>query len=449
MSDPVAVVLCAGRGSRMKSGRPKVLHKIAGLEIVNHVVKTLEAVNVGKIVLVVSEDNEKGIKAVIPKNVKTIIQTEINGTANATRVGLGALDGNDAAVLVTYCDVPLVREVTYRKMLETLEKTGDGLVVLAFHTKNTKNEYGRLVLGANGALAGITEYKDAPDTLRNSSLCNGGIYAVKDRILLERLINFVKNNNITKEYYLTDIIKIAPSQNCRCGYVLVEEEEVQGINSQKELASAERIFQETRRNEFMARGVTLVDPSSVFFSHDTEIKKDVTIEPNVMFMNGVKIHEDVQIKSFSYLEGCEIRSGSIIGPFARIRPKSTIGKNSRIGNFCEVKESMIGEETKVSHLSYIGDAEIGENTNVGAGTITCNYDGYSKFKTKIGKNSFIGSNTTMVAPIEIGENTLTAAGSVITKGADSDSLIIARAEQKILTGGMTKYRAKHSGSLNP
>ncbi|MDR3079295.1 MAG: bifunctional UDP-N-acetylglucosamine diphosphorylase/glucosamine-1-phosphate N-acetyltransferase GlmU [Rickettsiales bacterium] len=446
MNNPVAVVLCAGRGSRMKSGRPKVLHRVAGLEIVAHVLGTLETVGVEKIVLVVSEDNREAIEAIIPENVKTAVQSVVDGTASATRVGLGALDGDtEGVVLVTYCDVPLVQGETYGRMLDALEKTGDALVLLAFNTGNRKNEYGRLVLGEDGRLGGIVEYRDASDSLRNSSLCNAGIYAVRGRKLLERLIGAVGNDNGAGEYYLTDIVEIAIRQNYPCSYVLVEEGEVQGINSRKELAAAERAFQDRMRGEFMARGVTLVDPASVFFSYDTVLGRDVTVEPNVIFARGVRVEEDVQIRAFSYLEGCEIESGSTIGPFARLRPGTSVGRNARIGNFCEIKGSTIGNGTKISHLSYIGDTEVGEDTNIGAGTITCNYDGYSKFKTRIGKNSFIGSNSVIVAPVEIGENSLTAAGSVVTESAGSNSLIIARAEQRVVAEGMLRYRAKRSG----
>ncbi|MDR2777399.1 MAG: bifunctional UDP-N-acetylglucosamine diphosphorylase/glucosamine-1-phosphate N-acetyltransferase GlmU [Rickettsiales bacterium] len=442
MNKSSAIVLCAGKGLRMRSGRSKVLHKIAGLEIVNHVLRTLEAASVDRIILVVSRDNERDIRNIVPANVEMVVQREIDGTASASRIGAEALGDYDGTVLVTYCDVPLVRGETYGKMLEALERTDDSLIVLGFHTKDTANAYGRLILGSSGKLEKIVEYRDATGLERGNSLCNAGIYALRSPELLKHLIRSVRNDNAAREYYLTDTIEIALEQKYGCSYVLAEEEEVMGVNSRVELARVERVFQDVRRKEFMTAGVTLVDPGSVFFSHDTEIENDVIVEPSVMFMNGVKVHSGVQIKSFSYLEGCEIESGSTIGPFARIRPKSILGKNSRVGNFCEIKESVVGDGVKISHLSYIGDAEVGENTNIGAGTITCNYDGYSKFRTNIGKNSLIGSNTIMVAPVEIGENSLTAAGSIITRSAEKNSLIVARPEQKILSEGMTRYRAK-------
>jgi bifunctional UDP-N-acetylglucosamine pyrophosphorylase/glucosamine-1-phosphate N-acetyltransferase len=227
---------------------------------------------------------------------------------------------------------------------------------------------------------------------------------------------------------------------------MAEENEVMGINSKKELATAEQIFQNSRRKEFIEKGVTLLDPGSVFFSYDSDIEADVLLESNIVIKNGVKIHSGATIKSFSYLEGCEIESGSMVGPFARVRPGSLLRKNSRVGNFCEIKKSIVGASVKISHLSYIGDTDVGDETNIGAGTITCNYDGYSKFKTKIGKNSFVGSNTIFIAPVEIGDNSLTAAGSVIVSSVRDNSLAIARAEQKTVPDGMIKYREKHEHS---
>ena len=260
--------------------------------------------------------------------------------------------------------------------------------------------------------------------------------------LIDNFINKIDNNNASGEYYLTDVVAIAKNENYKIGYAIAEENEVMGINSRDQLAEAEKLFQDKKRLEFMKNGVTLINPESVYFSYDTEIENDVIIEPNVVFMEGVKIHSNVEIKSFSYLEKCEIKTGAVVGPFARIRPETIIEKNAKIGNFCEIKKSTIGEGTKVNHLTYIGDTTVGKNTNIGAGTITCNYDGYSKFKTKIGNNCFIGSNTIMVAPIEIGDNALTGAGSIITKNVEEKSIAITRAEQKNIENAIDKYREK-------
>ncbi|GHU27860.1 bifunctional protein GlmU [Bacilli bacterium] len=442
MNSVSALVLGAGKGSRMKSSRSKVLHKIGGLEMIGHVVKNLNTLSTDEIILVVSEDNGEEIKNIMPTSIKAVIQIDRNGTAGAARVGVGTVENRDNFLLVTHGDVPFIEEATYEKMIDNLQNTGNSVVALGFHTRNVNNEYGRLIVNKKNELAKIIEYRDATDSQRKNTLCNAGTYAIRNSKLLEIFLDSIKNDNSAGEYYLTDIIEVAIGQGHKCGCVMADEREVIGINSRKDLSIAEQIFQNAKREEFMNKGVTLVDPSSVFFSHDTEIDSDVTIEPNVVFKNGVKIHSRAEIKSFSHLEGCEIGNGATIGPFARIRPASTLGENSRVGNFCEIKASNVGKGVKISHLSYLGDSEIGEGANIGAGTITCNYDGYSKFKTKIGKNCFIGSNTTMVAPIEIGENCLTAAGSVITKNVDSNSLTVARAEQRVIVDGMKRYREK-------
>jgi bifunctional UDP-N-acetylglucosamine pyrophosphorylase/glucosamine-1-phosphate N-acetyltransferase len=433
----------------MKSDKSKVLQKVAGLEMVCHIAKNMRAANVGRIMLVVSAANRESIEAVvIPKNIETTLQTNIAGTASATKVGLDGLGTQRGHILVTCGDTPLVRRETYEKMISLLDNTDSSIVILGFHTDDVTNQYGRLILGDDGRLKKITEYREATDAQKNNSLCNAGVYAIKNSELLNQFIRSVKNNNSASEYYLTDIIEIAVAQNYECSFILVEEREALGVNTRKNLAAAENSFQSMKREEIMAGGVTLTDPSLVFFSHDTEIGADVIIEPNVMFMGGVKVHNNVHIKSFSYLEGCELENGATVGPFARIRPGSILGKNSRIGNFCEINRSVVGEGVKIGHLSYLGDADVGENTNIGAGTITCNYDGYSKSKTKIGKNSFIGSNTTMIAPLEIGENSLTAAGSVVTRSSGKNSLIIARAEQRVIDDGMTRYRTRHGKSTD-
>ena len=268
------------------------------------------------------------------------------------------------------------------------------------------------------------------------------IYVIKNAELLKNLLERIDNKNASGEYYLTDIIKIAYEQKLKCVYDIAMENEVMGVNSRNELAVAEKIFQDKKRQEFMLSGVTLQEPSTVYFSYDTIIENDVTIEPNVFFANGVKIKSGTVIKSFSYLEDCEINNNVTIGPFARIRPGTVLKNNCKVGNFCEIKKSTIGNGTKINHLSYIGDTEIGDNTNIGAGTITCNYNGYTKSKTKIGNNSFIGSNTIIIAPINIGNNTMTAAGSVITNDVIDGAIAISRSEQKNLDQGMIRYRKK-------
>ncbi|MDR2077903.1 MAG: bifunctional UDP-N-acetylglucosamine diphosphorylase/glucosamine-1-phosphate N-acetyltransferase GlmU [Rickettsiales bacterium] len=443
MKKLTAVVLCAGKGLRMSSKKSKILHKLGGLEIINHIVNTLRSIDAEEIVLVASKDNKMELENISAgKNIEMAIQTDLSGTCSATRVGLEVLKNKDSTVLLTCGDVPFIKKETLGKMLDYITNTDNSLVVLGFNTKNMNNRYGKLVLNKKNELEKIIEYKDADSLQRNSTLCNAGIYMAKNSKLLEQFLGLVKNNNAAGEYYLTDIVELMAKNGLKCGYIVADENEVVGINSRKELSLAERIFQDFRREEFMNRGVTLIDPATTFFSYDTEIDNDVTIEPNVMLMTGVRIHSGVTIKSFSYLEGCEIESDVTVGPFARLRPGSILGKNSKVGNFCEIKNSRIGSNSKVSHLSYVGDSDVGENTNVGAGTVTCNYDGYSKFRTKIGENSFIGSNTILIAPVEVGENSLTAAGSVITKNVPANSIAAARAEQKNIPEGMLSYRKK-------
>ncbi|MDR2778627.1 MAG: bifunctional UDP-N-acetylglucosamine diphosphorylase/glucosamine-1-phosphate N-acetyltransferase GlmU [Rickettsiales bacterium] len=442
MSNLTAIVLCAGKSLRMMSSKSKILHRIGDLEIINHVVNTLKSVNSDEIILVVSPDNRAAVENISAKDIKMAVQTDISGTCSATKIGLGALENMDDAVLVTYGDVPFIKKGTYEKMINYIANSNYSIVTLGFHTKNIENRYGRLVLNKKNKLEKIIEYRDADNLQRKSTLCNAGVYIARNPGILSQLLDLVKNNNAAREYYLTDIVELAATNSLECGCIITDENEVVGVNSRKELSSAEQIFQDSKREEFMAKGVTLVDPKSTFFSYDTEIASDVIIEPNVIFMTGVKIDRGATIKSFSYLEGCEVGSGVTVGPFARLRPGSILEKNSKIGNFCEIKKSRIGSNTKISHLSYIGDSDIGADTNVGAGTITCNYDGYSKFEIKVGDNSFIGSNTILVAPVEIGENSLIAAGSVITEDVLANSLAIARAEQKIIPNGMLKYRKK-------
>lgn len=431
------VILSAGKGTRMKSNVSKPLHKIGNLEMINHVVNTAKKLNPNEIIIVVSEENQEEIRKNIDNNIKLIVQKDRNGTGGATKLASTLLNKNNDKVLVMCGDTPLIDYKTYENMVNN----NADVVILGFNTADIKNRYGRLMLDKNGELERITEFKDATEDERNNSLCNAGMMVIKSSLIYD-FLEKIDNKNASDEYYLTDVVGIARNAGYKIAYSLAEEEEVMGVNSRNQLAMAEKIFQQKKRREFMENGVTLIDPESVYFSYDTEIENDVVIEPNVIFLTGVKVHSNVEIKAFSYLEACDIKSGAIIGPFARIRPDSIIEENAKIGNFCEIKKSKIGKGSKVNHLTYIGDTEIGENTNIGAGTITCNYDGYSKFKTKIGDNCFIGSNTIIVAPTTIGDNSLTGAGSIITKDVNKNAIAITRAEQRNLENAMERYRAK-------
>lgn len=434
------VILSAGMGTRMKSKLSKPLHKIGNLEMVNHVIRTSQYLQAQETVVVVSTDNKEQIEQNIDNSIKTTIQYDRNGTGGATKVGFEAVENKENTILVMFGDVPLIKVDTYKNLLSKI-KNNVVISVLGFNTNDITNKYGRLVLDTNNKLNKIVEFKDANEKEKQNPLCNAGIMAINGKYL-GKFLNELNNNNASGEYYLTDIVEIAKKYNFEIDYSMAEEDEVMGVNSREQLAIAEKIFQDNKRKEFMLKGITLIDPETTYFSYDTEIENDVIIEPNVVFLPKVKVHSNVEIKAFSYLEDCEIKSGAIIGPFARIRPATTIEENAKVGNFCEIKKSTIGKGTKVSHLTYIGDTTIGENTNVGAGTITCNYDGYSKFKTNIGSNCFIGSNTIMVAPVNIGDDALTGAGSIITKNVESKSIAVTRAEQKNIENAIDKYREK-------
>ena len=438
MSNLSIIIIGAGKGTRMKSNMSKLLHKVGNLEMINHVIATAKQLDPQEICVVCSEENINEIKKNITDDIKTTIQYDRLGTAHATNTGYTALSHKDNNILIMYGDGPLITVETYQKLIDTLNNSNASIVDLGFNTANIENKYGRLITN-NDDLEKIVEYKDASEDIRNITLCNAGILAVRGG-LIENLLKQVKNDNASKEYYLTDIIDLAKKDGGVCKYIIATEDEVMGINSRYELSIAEKIFQDKKRKEFMLKGVTMIDPSSVYFSYDTEIENDVVIEPNVVFLPKVKIASNVVIHSFSYLEDCVIESGVSVGPFARIRPKTTLKENAHIGNFVEIKKSTIGEGTKIGHLTYIGDTTIGKNTNIGAGCITCNYDGFSKHPTTIGNNCFIGSNTVMVAPINLEDGCLTGAGSIITKDVKTDDIAIARADQKNLEKKAISYR---------
>jgi bifunctional UDP-N-acetylglucosamine pyrophosphorylase/glucosamine-1-phosphate N-acetyltransferase len=399
-----------------------------------------------ELILVLSNENAEKVKSAVGNDISIAIQKERLGTADATKAGYENIKNKKNNILIVFGDTPLVKLETYQQMAKILETTDNAIVILGFDKENTNNKYGRLIV-ENGKLMKIVEYKNANEDERKTKLCNSGIVAVKGEYL-DNLLKEVNNNNVAKEYYLTDIIEIARGNGLECTYIKGEESETLGINSREELAAAEKVFQNNKRKEFMQNGVTLLDPDSVYFSYDTEIGRDVTIEQNVVFLEGVKLKDNTTVKAFSYLEGCTLEEGVSVGPFARIRTGTTLEKNSKIGNFVEIKKSTIGENVKIGHLTYIGDTEIGKNTNIGCGTITCNYDGYNKFKTKIGEDNFIGSNTVFIAPVETGNNCLTGAGSVITKNVEANSIAVSRSEQKNIEDGMIRYRNKKESKNN-
>lgn len=423
-SETAIIILAAGKGTRMKSAMPKVLHKVCGKPMINHVIDTAKALSPKKIVTVLSRDTQV-IEDSIKDSSLCVLQKQQLGTGDAVKPALSQLTSFKGNIVILYADTPLIEVTTLNKMIKKLDKSG--AVVLGFRPDDPA-EYGRLEINNSNNLERIVEFKDASPEQRKNNLCNSGVIAIKSDVI-QKLIGKITNENANGEYYLTDLIELAKNDGNICSYIEGEEDEVLGVNNRVQLSEAENIFQNRLREKAMLGGATLIDPSSVYFYHDTKVGKDVLIHPNVTFGEGVSVADNVEIKSFSHIEGAKISSGAAIGPFARLRPGTDVGQDARIGNFVEVKKSQIGKGVKIGHLSYIGDSEIGSETNIGAGTITCNYDGVNKFKTKLGKNVFVGSNSALVAPINIGDNSFIGAGSTITKDVGKNSLAVARGRQ--------------------
>jgi len=416
------IILAAGMGTRMKSNLPKVLHKIAGKPMINHVIDTAEKLSPEKTVLVVGEEfpNKEN-------NTNIVIQKDRLGTAHAVLQAKKHLQNFDGKILVLYGDTPLITSETLQKMIDT----NADVTVLGFNPDNPFG-YGRLVV-QNNKLEKIVEEKEANTDEQKIIFCNSGVIAIEGKHLFNLLAE-VNNNNAKGEYYLTDIVEIANSKGLTCKAVEGNEDEVLGVNSRVQLAEAENILQQKLRIQAMENGTTLIAPETVFLQTDTKLGKDTIIHPFVVFGEGVTIKDGVEIKSHSNLEKCIIRNGATIGPFARIRPDTDIGENAKIGNFVEIKKSNIDAGAKISHLSYIGDATVGKNANIGAGTITCNYNGKNKFKTEIGCGAFIGSNTALVAPVKVGDYAFIGAGSTINKDVSEKALATSRTKQKEIKG---------------
>jgi len=432
-----AILLAAGQGTRMKSAKPKVMHALAGRPMILHLLDMVRSLDAAQSVVVVGPGMEEIGSAV---GVPTVLQQDRLGTAHAVAQARPVLGDFDGTVLVLYGDTPLITLATIQAMLERRSQAPHpAVVVLGFRPKHG-GEYGRLVFGANG-LQAIVEYKDATPEQRAIPLCNSGVMAIDGKHLFT-LIDKIGNDNAKGEYYLTDIVKLAVSQGLTASYVEAEEEELLGVNSRAELAEAEALVQRRLRAKAMASGVTLIDPSSITLNWDTKLGQDVTIGPNVVFGAGVEVADNVEIRPFCHLEGVKIASGALIGPFARLRPGAEIGRNAHIGNFVEVKNGVIEAGAKVNHLAYIGDARVGAGANIGAGTITCNYDGFGKYKTDIGAGAFIGSNSSLVAPVKIADGAIVGAGSVITKDVAENALAVARGHQMELPGWAETFRDK-------
>ena len=440
---PVAVIiLAAGKGTRMKSDKHKVLHPVGGLPMVGHVLKSAQALGASRSVLVVGSLKEQ-VEAAFGDQAAIALQEPQLGTAHAVQAAESQLKDFTGDILILYGDVPLIQPETLRAMLERLNTPVNGVepacVVLAFRP-NDPAAYGRIVTDGDGVIRTMVEFKDASPEQRAINLCNSGVMAVKSEQLWS-LLSRVDNNNAAGEYYLPDVVMLAGKDGLPSVVVETGEDEVAGVNSRVELAAVEAVFQNRRRREFMVEGVTLIAPETVYFSHDTEIGRDVVIEPHVVFGPKVKVESGANIRAFSHLEGATVASGCEVGPYARLRPGAVLKAKAKVGNFVEVKKSVLEAGAKVNHLTYIGDASVGERANVGAGTITCNYDGYFKYQTRIGAGAFIGSNSSLVAPVTIGDGAIVGAGSVVTKDVSADALAVARGNQAEKQGWAARFRA--------
>ncbi|MBC8036520.1 MAG: bifunctional UDP-N-acetylglucosamine diphosphorylase/glucosamine-1-phosphate N-acetyltransferase GlmU [Rhizobiales bacterium] len=439
MTDVAIIVLAAGKGTRMKSALPKVLHQAAGRSLLAHVLHAVKALVPTKTVVVAGPGMapvEAEAKAVIP-GAAIVIQQERLGTANAVAQAKPELTEFNGTVLVLYADAPLIQPDTVKTLAATVSAKNP-MAVLGFEAANPEG-YGRLLRNTAGAVTAIREELDASPQERSTTLCNSGIMAIASKMLWS-LIPRIGKANAKKEYYLTDLVGLAVAEGAEVGLTTCPECEVLGVNDRVQLAAIEAGLQARLRRQHMLNGVTLTAPETVFFCVDTVIGQDVTIGPHVIFGPGVTVSDNAEILAFSHIEGASIGAGARIGPYARLRPGAQIGAHAHIGNFVEVKKAMIGQGAKANHLSYIGDANVGANTNIGAGTITCNYDGYDKHLTEIGENVFVGSNTAFIAPVKVNDGANIAAGSVITKDVPADALAISRAELHIHDGWAAKYR---------
>ncbi|MDI3306687.1 MAG: bifunctional UDP-N-acetylglucosamine diphosphorylase/glucosamine-1-phosphate N-acetyltransferase GlmU [Acetobacteraceae bacterium] len=417
-----AIILAAGLGTRMRSALPKALHPIAGRPMLNHLIAACEQV-FDRIVVVVGPDMPALEHAAAPH--ATVVQRERLGTGHAALQAAPLLEGFEGDAAVLYADNPLISVPTLRVLLA--RRAEAGLALLAMRPADP-GHYGRVVRDAAGDVARIVEWADASEAERAIPLCNAGVVCAPATDLF-RWLREVRNDNAKGEYYLTDIVALARAEGCRVVAEEAPEAELRGINSRAELAEAEASAQAALRAAAMQGGATLIAPETVFLSWDTRLGQDVTIGPNVVFGPGVVVEDGAEIRAFSHLEGCVVRSGAVIGPFARLRPGTEVGRGAHVGNFVELKAASLGDGAKANHLTYLGDAAIGAGANIGAGTITCNYDGIHKHRTEIGAGAFIGSDTALVAPVRVGARALVAAGSVVTENVPEDALAIARGRQ--------------------
>ncbi|MFN3075497.1 MAG: bifunctional UDP-N-acetylglucosamine diphosphorylase/glucosamine-1-phosphate N-acetyltransferase GlmU [Alphaproteobacteria bacterium] len=437
-----AVILAAGMGTRMKSRLPKVLHPIAGRPMLHHLLDTVKEVGFDRVVVVAGPEMPAVVEAVKPH--ACVIQKERLGTGHAVAQAREALADFDGDVMVLYGDTPLMTAETMERILAARRQDPEPAVVVLGFRPRDPGAYGRLVTegdGETGALEAVVEFKEATPAQRRIGLCNSGVLAAERRRLFA-LLERVGNDNAKGEYYLTDVVALARADGSPCRFVSAEEAECLGVNSRQDLAMAESIAQDRLRRAAMEAGATLIDPSTVHFSYDTRLGQDVVVHPFVVFGPGVTVADGVTIKGFCHFEETTVARGAIVGPYARLRPGAEIGEEAHVGNFVEVKKATVEAGAKVNHLSYIGDGRVGAGANIGAGTIFCNYDGFTKAFTDIGAGAFIGSNSALVAPVTIGAGAAVGAGSVITRDVSADALAVARGTQMEMSGWAAIHRAK-------
>ena len=424
------IVLAAGEGTRMRSELPKVLHEVAGAPLISHALAAGEALAPQRTVVVAGHGADLvrlAVQAEAP-GADVVIQRERRGTAHAVAQARAPLEGFAGDALVIYGDTPFIRPRTLERMAEA-RGGGADVVVLGFEAENP-GRYGRLIV-EDGRLVRIVEHADARADERAVRLCNSGVVMAQAEALWS-MLDEVRDDNASGEYYLTDVVGVATARGLRAEVVVCDEAETLGVNSRADLASAEASFQDAARLRMLEEGVTLTAPATVHFSLDTILGRDAVVEPHVVFGPGVRVEGGARVRAFSHLEGCVVEAGAVVGPYARVRPGTRVGPGARIGNFVEVKAAEIGAGAKVNHLSYVGDAHVGARANLGAGTVTCNYDGVSKHRTVIGADAFVGSSTMLVAPVTVGAHALTGSGSVITRDVPAGALAVGRARQRTI-----------------
>ncbi|MEL6530529.1 MAG: bifunctional UDP-N-acetylglucosamine diphosphorylase/glucosamine-1-phosphate N-acetyltransferase GlmU [Pseudomonadota bacterium] len=436
MTDFAAIILAAGKGTRMKSDLHKVLHPIAGKPMLMHLLDQFALMGEQRLVVVAGDRREQLDAALADHDVTTALQDPQLGTAHAALQAKQALEGFSGNILVCFGDVPMVKAGTVERLNKALE--GDAKVAVLGFRPDDALQYGRIIAEPDRSVSKMVEFKDASDAERAVDLCNSGLIVAHSDDMWPLLLS-VGNDNAQGEYYLPDVATNAIARGDKVVVVETDADEVAGINSRSELAAAEIRWQAARREQAMADGASLRAPDTVFFSHDTVLGRDVTVDPHVVFGPGVTVADGTHIKAYSHLEGATLASGVQVGPFARLRPGAVLEEDSFVGNFVEMKKATLGPGSKASHLSYIGDTTVGEKANIGAGTITCNYDGYFKYQTVIGDRAFIGSNSALVAPVTIGPDSIVAAGSTVSRDVAAGELRMVRAEQLVKDGWADRF----------